>query len=120
EGPYHTIIENRGNVILLGDSIGDIHMSDGIQHETCLTIGFLNHMVEDLINIYLETFDIVVVDDGPMDIVNNILDACSKDSYRTEIVQLVDSVDFQDLWEWLINEMTEICMLVAFIVVTDF
>ncbi|CAG8681543.1 13386_t:CDS:1 [Racocetra fulgida] len=81
DSPYHTIIENRGNVILLGDSIGDIHMSDGIQHETCLTIGFLNHMVEDLINIYLEAFDIVVVDDGPMDIVNNILDACSKDSY---------------------------------------
>ncbi|CAG8726654.1 5814_t:CDS:2, partial [Dentiscutata erythropus] len=65
--PYYTTIKNRGNVILLGDSIGDIHMADGIQHNICLTVGFLNHNVEDYINTYLETFDIVVVDDGPMD-----------------------------------------------------
>ncbi|CAG8748740.1 18824_t:CDS:1, partial [Gigaspora rosea] len=66
--PYYKIIENRGNVILLGDSIGDVHMADGIQHEICLTIGFLNHNVEDYLDNYLETFDIVVIDDGPMDI----------------------------------------------------
>ncbi|CAG8434931.1 8601_t:CDS:2 [Scutellospora calospora] len=80
KSPYYATIKNRGNVILLGDSVGDIHMADGIQHETCLTIGFLNHEVEHFINIYLETFDIVVVDDGPMNIVNSIIDACSKDS----------------------------------------
>ncbi|KAF0362328.1 5-nucleotidase, cytosolic III [Gigaspora margarita] len=80
DSPYYKTIENRRNVILLGDSIGDIHMADGIQHEICLTIGFLNHDVEDYIDTYLETFDIVVVNDGPMDIVNHILDACSKDS----------------------------------------
>ncbi|CAI2190715.1 12104_t:CDS:2, partial [Funneliformis geosporum] len=71
--PYHTTIENRRNVILLGDSIGDLHMADGIKHDVCLTIGFLNHDVENLLKSYLENFDVVVIDDGPMDVVNIIL-----------------------------------------------
>lgn len=71
--PYHTTIENRRNVILLGDSIGDLHMADGIKHDVCLTIGFLNHDVDNLLKSYLENFDVVVIDDGPMDVVNIIL-----------------------------------------------
>ena len=72
---YHTTIENRGNVILLGDSIGDLQMSSGIKHDVCLNIGFLNYDDEKLLGSFLERFDIVVLDDGPMDAVNVIMQA---------------------------------------------
>ncbi|CAG8634633.1 7030_t:CDS:2 [Acaulospora morrowiae] len=75
--PYFTSIENRGNVILLGDSLSDVQMASGISHETCLSIGFLNYEVDKLLNMYLQTYDIVVVGDGPMDVVNFIVNTIS-------------------------------------------
>lgn len=38
-------LEGRSNVILLGDSIGDAGMADGVCHDTVLKIGFLNSNV---------------------------------------------------------------------------
>lgn len=39
---YYKMIENRDNVILLGDSIGDAGMADGMPHcNAVLKIGFL-------------------------------------------------------------------------------
>ncbi|RIA90943.1 pyrimidine 5'-nucleotidase [Glomus cerebriforme] len=73
DSPYHQTIEDRRNVILLGDSVGDLQMSRGIEHDICLNIGFLNYIDDDLLNSYLKIFDIVVLDDGPMDVVNMIL-----------------------------------------------
>ncbi|CAG8510825.1 4940_t:CDS:2 [Acaulospora morrowiae] len=71
--PYHATIENRTNVILLGDSTGDLQMSAGIHHDICLSIGFLNDAIDENLDVYLRTFDIVVLGDGPMDVVNLIL-----------------------------------------------
>ncbi|RHZ71884.1 hypothetical protein Glove_251g53 [Diversispora epigaea] len=72
--PYHEIIENRSNVILMGDSVGDLQMSRGIHHDTCLTVGFLNNMIDKFLITYLKTFDIVIIGDGPTDVVNFIID----------------------------------------------
>ncbi|TPX59319.1 5'-nucleotidase [Powellomyces hirtus] len=78
EGPYAKMIEGRANVILMGDSLGDLRMGQGLKHDTQLTIGFLNHDQELLIEQYSEAFDIVVLDDASMDICNLILEAVSK------------------------------------------
>ena len=72
--PYHDTIENRPNVILLGDSAGDLQMSKGISHEVCLTIGFLNLEIEKRLDAFIELYDIVVLYDGAADVVNWILE----------------------------------------------
>lgn len=39
-------LQGRPNVLLLGDSLGDLTMADGVpDHQNILTIGFLNDQV---------------------------------------------------------------------------
>lgn len=34
-------VKNRTNVLLLGDHLGDLGMSDGLNYETRISVGFL-------------------------------------------------------------------------------
>ncbi|PNF29815.1 7-methylguanosine phosphate-specific 5'-nucleotidase [Cryptotermes secundus] len=72
---YFQILAGRNNVLLLGDEVGDAGMADGVQNAgTVLKIGFLYDRVEDRLEEFLKHFDIVLIDDQTMDIVNGILD----------------------------------------------
>ncbi len=71
--PYHEQIVQRKNVILLGDSPGDLHMAEGMDHDNIIKIGFLNEEIDNLLDFYKESFDVVIVDDGPMDFINELL-----------------------------------------------
>ncbi|ORY36751.1 HAD-superfamily hydrolase [Rhizoclosmatium globosum] len=71
--PYQAAIESRPNVILMGDSLGDLNMKDGVAHDTSLTIGFLNHDTDTYLQKYLDAFDVVVLDDSPMAFVAEFL-----------------------------------------------
>lgn len=57
-------LDERHHVLLLGDSLGDISMSDGmnIPDENILRVGFLNDRVERLPH-YLEKYDVVILGD---------------------------------------------------------
>lgn len=78
ESTYHKQIEDRMNVILLGDSLGDLKMADGLDHDCIIKIGFLNYDDAEMFEKYSEKFDVVITDDGPMfdvlDILSQILD----------------------------------------------
>ncbi|CAG8574625.1 2475_t:CDS:2, partial [Diversispora eburnea] len=74
---YYNTVKNRGNIILIGDSIGDLQMASGISHDICLSIGFYNKN-DNFFDKYQEMFDIVVTDDGPMNVINYIMDAIIK------------------------------------------
>ena len=74
-------IHQRGNVLLMGDSLGDPCMADGIENPSAvLKIGFLNHNIEtdqEIIRLskYMDAYDVVLVDDQTTDVFNLILDA---------------------------------------------
>ncbi|XP_034197627.1 7-methylguanosine phosphate-specific 5'-nucleotidase-like isoform X1 [Prunus dulcis] len=52
-------VKTRRNVLLLGDHIGDLGMSDGLNYENRISAGFLNDNVENSLDSYRKTFDIV-------------------------------------------------------------
>uniref|UniRef100_A0A672G0Y2 5'-nucleotidase n=1 Tax=Salarias fasciatus TaxID=181472 RepID=A0A672G0Y2_SALFA len=69
-----TALQGRPNVLLLGDSLGDLTMADGVSEpENVLTIGFLNDQVEQRKESYVNSFDIVLVKDETMDVPNAVL-----------------------------------------------
>ena len=60
----------------LGDNLGDIHMSDGLDHSEVISIGFLNERIDERLEVYKKTFDVVIINDGsmqfPLDLVMQI------------------------------------------------
>jgi 5'-nucleotidase len=71
--PYYGQIKNKKNVILLGDSLGDSSMLEGLSHDTIIKIGFLNENVEKSKTTYAKEFDVLILNDGPMEYVNDLL-----------------------------------------------
>ena len=67
DSDYFKVLQSKHNVILLGDSLGDLHMADGMENpETVLKIGFLNANIQQRLETYMNAYDIVLVDDQTM------------------------------------------------------
>ncbi|XP_042512230.1 cytosolic 5'-nucleotidase 3A-like isoform X2 [Macadamia integrifolia] len=62
----NVFIKRRTNALLLGDHIGDLGMSDGLNYEYQITVGFLNDDIEKFLETFQKAFDIVYVNDAPM------------------------------------------------------
>jgi len=63
-------IKNRKNVILLGDSLGDLNMAKGLEHKEIIKIGFLakGKDPKDFVE-----YDALVLDDGSLEFVIELL-----------------------------------------------
>lgn len=71
---YYEMVKERSNVILMGDNIGDAGMAEGMEHcDVIVKVGFLGHHAQSNLDNYLAKFDIVLVDESSMDVVNAIL-----------------------------------------------
>ncbi|XP_012672310.1 cytosolic 5'-nucleotidase 3 [Clupea harengus] len=67
-------LNDRHNVLLMGDSLGDLNMADGVQNmDNILKIGYLNDKVDAWMETYLNSYDIVLVKDETMEVPNAIL-----------------------------------------------
>lgn len=71
---FYGDIKNRTNVVLVGDTLGDVGMTDGFEYNEIIRIGFLSEDVEKHLEDYKKQYDIVVLDDEGMDYANKILD----------------------------------------------
>ncbi len=67
-------IPERKNVILLGDNIEDLGMLEGLSYDTILKIGFLNEKIDERKEMYLKNFDLLVLNDGNFNKINEILE----------------------------------------------
>ncbi|KAJ9452432.1 putative cytosolic 5prime-nucleotidase 3 [Diplonema papillatum] len=67
----------RKNVLLFGDSLGDVHMSDGLEIDTLLSVAFLNDKVEERLDEYMNAFDVVILGDGDMSFHFDLINAIS-------------------------------------------
>ena len=73
---YFQTILNRPNVILLGDTLGDIGMIGGMKNlKQILKIGYLNHSSPEKLEVYQDVYDIVICDNQTFDLPNQILKA---------------------------------------------
>ncbi|XP_017317994.1 cytosolic 5'-nucleotidase 3-like [Ictalurus punctatus] len=67
-------VHDRSNVLLLGDSLGDLDMADGVQGlRNILRIGYLNDKVEERREAYVRSYDIVLEKDETLDVPNAII-----------------------------------------------
>ncbi|XP_007956437.1 cytosolic 5'-nucleotidase 3A [Orycteropus afer afer] len=71
---YFKQLKDNSNIILLGDSQGDLRMADGVANvEHILKIGYLNDRVDDLLEKYMDAYDIVLVKEESLEVANSIL-----------------------------------------------
>ncbi|KNA09705.1 hypothetical protein SOVF_150410 [Spinacia oleracea] len=75
----YVAMKRRTNVLLLGDHIGDLGMSDGLSYETRISVGFLNDKINESLESYSKAFDVVLLNDAPMSGVVDLLYQLIKD-----------------------------------------
>lgn len=71
--PYEKYIVDRKNILLFGDSTGDVNMSETIEHEQVLSFGFLNINFEKSIEKFKDIYDVVIANDSSFNFANDII-----------------------------------------------
>lgn len=72
---YYNLVRDRDHVIVMGDSLGDAKMANGVPSQShVLKIGFLFDHPEQNLPAYMDAFDLVLIDDQTMDVPRAIID----------------------------------------------
>jgi 5'-nucleotidase len=89
---YFERLIHRDNIILMGDSLGDLSMANGAAEcANILNIGFLNDKVSERLPSYMDAYDIVLVNDQTMEIPNAIIRQILHNSLTTTSMHLPTS-----------------------------
>jgi len=72
--PVYDKLLERKNVLLLGDSLGDLGMIEGFPYDNLIKIGFLNQDVDENLEKYKKVYDVLVLNDGDFSFVNELLE----------------------------------------------
>lgn len=67
------IIKNKKNILLLGDSLDDINMAEGLDYNNLIKVAFLNENVDECLEDYKSNFDVIMLNDAPLFFINNLL-----------------------------------------------
>ncbi|MDD5566695.1 MAG: hypothetical protein PHH01_00715 [Patescibacteria group bacterium] len=71
--PCYSQIRDRKNVILLGDSEGDVGMIAGFDYDNLIKIGFLNEGTDERLEQFKRVYDIIIVNDGTFEYPNRLI-----------------------------------------------
>lgn len=71
--PIYEEIKHRPNVILLGDTLGDVGMVVGFAYNRLIKIGFLNKDIDKRLKDFQQHYDITITNDGTFDYINKLL-----------------------------------------------
>jgi 5'-nucleotidase len=71
---FYNLIKNRKNVLLLGDSLGDIGMVNGFDYTDLIKIGFLNEKIGENLEDFKNNFDVILLNDTNMGYVNKLME----------------------------------------------
>ncbi len=71
--PCYPKVKDRPNVIIVGDSVDDIAMVEGFNYQNLVKFGFLNEKIEENLPYYQEAYDVIILNDGPFDYLNEFL-----------------------------------------------
>lgn len=66
-------VKDRKNVLLLGDSLGDVDMVSGFNYDSLLKIGFFNYKDSQQKDQFMEKYDVVIENDGDFSLINQFL-----------------------------------------------
>lgn len=66
-------VENRKNVILIGDGAGDSKMADGFEYNNLIKVGFLHEKQEENLEYYKNIYDVVLLEDNSIEFINDFL-----------------------------------------------
>ncbi|MDP1833662.1 MAG: HAD-IB family phosphatase, partial [Candidatus Moranbacteria bacterium] len=66
---FFSEVKARKNIVLLGDGEGDAAMIEGFEYDNIIKIGFLNEGVTVDLEKFKDSYDVLVLNDGPMDYV---------------------------------------------------
>ncbi|EGZ07596.1 hypothetical protein PHYSODRAFT_528994 [Phytophthora sojae] len=72
-------LDKRRNVLLLGDSRGDVRMADGLDADEIIRVGFLNVHVDEALDEYLELYDVVFTNDASLMPVQMLIEQMTAD-----------------------------------------
>ena len=73
--PIYAKIRKRKNVLLLGDSLGDVGMIEGFDYDNLIKIGFYNDSEEGDLEDYKRNFDVVLIGDQDFDYINKLVES---------------------------------------------
>src|SRR4030042_541684 len=71
--PYKKQTMSRKNFILIGDSLGDLTMVEGLKHECVIKIGFFNYELKELFEEYAGNFDVIIPINRDLNYVSNLI-----------------------------------------------
>ncbi|MFN3301976.1 MAG: hypothetical protein ACK413_03060 [Patescibacteria group bacterium] len=66
-------IKRRKNILLLANDIHDLKMLNGFSYKNVIKIGFLNEKTKENLKEYKKNFDVLILKDGKMNFINNLL-----------------------------------------------
>jgi HAD superfamily hydrolase (TIGR01544 family) len=71
--PSFKKIKGRNNILLLGDSLNDTRMVEGINYRNLIKVGFLNENDDNLLENYKKSYDIILLGDPSMNFINKFI-----------------------------------------------